>query len=50
VTPTSSRPADLARMAAVNGPDPHPVFDVVAGGGEPWERANGSVDATARAR
>ena len=37
-------PADLARMAAVNAPEPHPMFDVVAGGVEAWERPRGSLD------
>lgn len=35
-------PAELARMAAVNRLEPHPMFDVVAGGVEAWERGGGS--------
>ena len=43
-------PADVDRMAAVDGPEPHPMFDVVAGGVEVWERPGGSLDGTRRAR
>lgn len=30
--------ADFARWQALAGPDPHPLFEIVAGGIESWER------------
>lgn len=36
-------PAELARMAAVDRLEPHPMFDVVAGGVEAWERVEAAV-------
>ncbi|HUF89189.1 MAG TPA: pyrimidine dimer DNA glycosylase/endonuclease V [Gemmatimonadota bacterium] len=43
-------PADLARTTAEGGPEPHPMFDVVAGGVEAWERPGGPLDGAGRAR
>lgn len=42
-------PADLARMVAADGPEPHPMFDVVVGGVEAWERSGEQPDGAGRA-
>lgn len=41
--------ADLARVVAVDGPEPHPMFDVVAGRVEAWERPGGPLDGAGQA-